>query len=262
MSGDTVYLVTGANRGIGLAITTLLVRRPHTIVVATSRKQHADDLNNTAADAHETSKIVPVLLDEQVPALSSATLPGRLLAEHGIARLDVVIANAGGSSGFKSILETDMDQDLLYDFSVNAVGPAKLFRAVWPLLLLPSSAAGGSETVKGGKKFVLVTSSVGSIGALEEESMPTTAYGMSKAAANWFARKLSVEFRDRGLLVGIVHPGWVKTAMGQAVADAVHFKEPPLGVEESAQGVVEQIDDLTPETSGQFLTYNGQPLPW
>lgn len=54
---------------------------------------------------------------------------------------------------------------------------------------------------------MLISSSVGSIGCLGEESFPSTAYGMSKAAANWFARKLSGEFKEQGLLVGVVHPG-------------------------------------------------------
>lgn len=34
-----------------------------------------------------------------------------------------------------------------------------------------------------------------------------TSYGMSKAAANWLARKISFEFRDKELMIGIVHPG-------------------------------------------------------
>lgn len=75
---------------------------------------------------------------------------------------------------------------------------------------------------------------------------------------------------------------WVKTAMGQAMADAVGFPEPSLSEEESAKGVLEQvssphremsgrvmanrvmeqIDHLTPEKSGQFLAWNGMSLPW
>ena len=59
------------------------------------------------------------------------------------------------------------------------------------------------------KKFILITSSVGSIASLPHENLPSTAYGMSKAAANWFAKKVSVEFAERGLVVGIFHPGYV-----------------------------------------------------
>lgn len=83
-----------------------------------------------------------------------------------------------------------------YDFEVNTVGTVKLFKSTWPLLRDGDA-----------KKFIVVSSSVGSIAALEQESFPGTAYGISKAALNWFAKKVSVEMKDEGLLVGIVHPG-------------------------------------------------------
>ncbi|KAK3378811.1 hypothetical protein B0T24DRAFT_610042 [Lasiosphaeria ovina] len=277
MSENTVYLVTGTNRGIGLAMVTILLQRPHTTVVATSRRppqqqQHSASSSSATSipddlPAHATSTLVRVLLDDSDAAISSATLRDRLRDAHNIARLDVVVANAGTSSGFRDILATDPGYDLLHDFAINAAGPAKLFRAVWPLLD-PAVSGGGRGGVDEGKgeerrpKFVLITSSLGSIGCLDEESMPSTAYGMSKAAANWFAKKLSVEFHDRGLLVGIIHPGFVKTSMGQAVADAIGMKEPPMSVEDSAKGVIEQIDTLTPEKSGQFLRFDGGKMPW
>ena len=177
-----------------------LAGRPDTIVIATSRRPAPDAF--APLPVHEHSRLVPVLLNDDDDGVSMATLPARLRDEHAIERVDVVVANAGGSSGFKGVLATDPDADMMYDFAVNAVAPARLFRAMWPLLSGTAASSSSSE-----KKFVLITSSVGSIGVLGQESMPSTAYGMSKAAANWFARKVSVEFRDKGLLVGIVHPG-------------------------------------------------------
>jgi NAD(P)-dependent dehydrogenase (short-subunit alcohol dehydrogenase family) len=146
-----------------------------------------------------------VLLDDADPAISSASLPARLAAEHDITHLDVVIANAGTSSAFEGVLSsaggtgTDPGEAMLRDFEVNAVGPARLFNAVWPLL--DSHREEGKE-----KKFVFISSSLGSIGALEQENLPGVSYGMSKAAANWWAKKVSVELKGR-LLVGIIHPG-------------------------------------------------------
>ncbi|KAK3324281.1 hypothetical protein B0T19DRAFT_428231 [Cercophora scortea] len=253
MPENTVYLITGANKGIGLALASLLTKRPNTTVIATLRKHTPESSIGFVAaqnQAHTASKLVTILADDGNESISSATLPARLAADHGITRVDVVVANAGGSSGFKDIAHTD-PEDLLYDFTVNAVGPARLFKAVWPILKTAERP-----------RFVLISSSVGSIAALEDENLPSTAYGMSKAAVNWFAKKLSVEFKGEGLSVGIVHPGWVKTAMGQGIADAVNFGEPPMGVEDSAKGVIKQIDNLTSETSGKFLTYKGVELPW
>jgi NAD(P)-dependent dehydrogenase (short-subunit alcohol dehydrogenase family) len=93
------------------------------------------------------------------------------------------------------------------DFRVNAAGPARLFRAVWPVMeASSSSSADDGEGNKKEKKFVLITSTLGSIGLLDKEMMPGVAYGMSKVAANWFARKVSVELKGR-LVVGVLHPG-------------------------------------------------------
>jgi NAD(P)-dependent dehydrogenase (short-subunit alcohol dehydrogenase family) len=55
-------------------------------------------------------------------------------------------------------------------------------------------------------KFVYVSSTLGSIGILDQESLPGVAYGMSKAAANWFVKKVSVELKGQ-VVAGVVHPG-------------------------------------------------------
>lgn len=177
-----------------------LLLRFATTVVATVR----DPSHSTARSLHDIptadgSKLVILPLDDKVEAIGYSSLQSRL-AEQGVYRLDVVVANAGASSAFGGTLGTEAGaaQDC---FEVNSVGPLKLFQACWPLLDKSDSAD------PAGKKFVLVTSSVGSIEGLEAESFPAVAYGMSKAAANWLARNISVEFRDKGLKVGIIHPG-------------------------------------------------------
>jgi len=213
----TQKLTFDHNPGIGQAIATILLQRPSTTVIGTSRQLSSSQVNAapTRPDDHCSggSKWIPVLLDESDPAISSATLATRLQADHGITSVDVVIANAGATAGLKDIMHTDVDRDLAHDFAVNAVGPAKLFRGVVGLLgLADCGAEEDSEEEEETRprkesKFVLISTSLASIGGLGRESLPCTGYGMSKAAANWFARKLSVEFRERGLLVGIVHPG-------------------------------------------------------
>ncbi|KAG7287388.1 hypothetical protein NEMBOFW57_006899 [Staphylotrichum longicolle] len=132
---------------------------------------------------------------------------GRALrAEHGIDRLDVVVANAGAASG-QGVLETDPETEMAWDFEVNALGPARLFRGVW--------------------------------GLLERKDV---------------GRRMGAG-QGSGELVG-------EEELGQGLADAIGFKQPPLTVEQSVKGVAEQIDGLTPEKSGKFLTYTGAELPW
>ena len=210
MSQNTVYLVTGANRGkstypaspfshspppqqppsptlshplllpqnhiltptppycvgIGHALTTHLLLRPHTTVIGTSRAPFP----NPHPPSAPTSTFLPLLLDDARPAIASDTLAARLAADHSIARLDVVVANAGASSGFRDVLDLqDVEGELVFDFVANAVGPVKLFKGVWPLL-----------KGEGERKFVLVSSAMGSIGGLGVEMLPGLAWYVQK----------------------------------------------------------------------------------
>ncbi|OIW28308.1 NAD(P)-binding protein [Coniochaeta ligniaria NRRL 30616] len=253
MPDNTIYLVTGTNKGIGLALVSHLLQRPNTTVIATFRASSSAPSTSALSSLvpHPSSTLIPLPLPI-LPIPSTATLTS--LLPPSITHLDVVIANAGGTSGFRDVPSTSA-QDMRYDFDLNAVGTAELFRVTWPLL----ECSG-----KGTKKFVVVSSSVGSIGGLAEENFPATAYGMSKAAANWWARKVGLDFGGRGLAVGVLHPGWVKTGMGTGIADALGIEEggPGMTAEESAEALLEQIDGLTLENSGEFKSYNGKTLPW
>jgi norsolorinic acid ketoreductase len=178
--------------GIGRGMTASLLQRPSTTVVATVRDpSHETSASLSSLPTGENSKVVVLALDVK---RGPATLVSDL-ASAGIDHLDIVIANAGGSSGYFPVLETD-PQFLRDDFEVNVVGFMRLFQATWPLL--SKSAI---------KKLAYISSSVGSIAALDEENMPGCTYGASKAAANWFAKKLSIDFKNEGLKVGIIHPG-------------------------------------------------------
>ncbi|KAM7211313.1 Norsolorinic acid ketoreductase [Rhypophila decipiens] len=271
MAGNTVYLVTGANRGIGAGIVSALLKRPNSTVIATARDLSKFSSSSSASGeeiAAPGSKVIPFLLDEDRPEISSSTLGARLEAEQGITSLNVVIANAGSSSGFYDVANTDAE-GVTYDLNVNAVGVVKLFKAVWPLLDDAAPATSSGEGTKKEKKFVVISSSVGSMGCLMAEAeatgqmVPGVAYGMSKAAVNFFCVRVAGEFKGRGLLVGVLHPGWVKTDMGQSFADAAGYSgEIPTDVPSSAKGILERMDALTPEISGHFFSYDGKPLPW
>lgn len=146
------------------------------------------------------SELILVPLDESNAEFAHKTLRDRLLKRNNVTSLDVVIANAGTTPGFVDILSTDPDT-AQHCLNVNSVGPLRLFQACWPLLM----RSDGADPRK--RKFVLMTSSWGSIGLIDDEFIPNTAYSMSKAAANLFARKLSMEFKGNELKVGIIHPG-------------------------------------------------------
>jgi hypothetical protein len=56
---------------------------------------------------------------------------------------------------------------------------------------------------------------------------------------------------------------WVKTENGQNFADSIGVKEPPMSLEKSVNGVLEQVDSATKDTtSGTFVSYDGTPIAW
>jgi NAD(P)-dependent dehydrogenase (short-subunit alcohol dehydrogenase family) len=78
---------------------------------------------------------------------------------------------------------------------------------------------------------------------------------MSKAALNMAGVSLAHDLKPRGIAVGLVHPGYVRTDMtgGNGLVDA----------DEAAAGILARTAALSAETSGGFWhAISGEPLPW
>ncbi|KAH7411191.1 hypothetical protein BKA64DRAFT_772647 [Cadophora sp. MPI-SDFR-AT-0126] len=265
MTTNNTYLITGANRGIGLAITAILLLRPNTTVIATIRTPSTPTTSLTSLQTADASKLLVLPLDFSNPSKSPEefiAFRNNLVHTHGIKSIDTIIANAGIGSSFLSAKDTALST-LTTHYETNTLGPILLYQTLHPLLTAKNESEDESRDdgdAEKERKFVLISSSLGSIGAMEG-AVPSLAYGVSKAAANYFVRK--VHFEERGIMAIAVHPGWVKTANGQAFADCMGVTAPPMTVEESAKGVLEQIDNATKATtSGSFLSYDGTILPW
>ena len=216
------WLVTGANRGIGLALCRLLQARGDT-VVAVCRSSSAE------------LEALGVRIEAGIE-LGSAEAIERLVARLAGLPLAGAILNAG-------ILEADGLRDfsaegLRRQFEINALAPLLLARA-----LLPNLPAGA--------KLGLVTSRMGSID--DNGSGSYYGYRMSKAALNMAGRSLAVDLRPRGIAVALLHPGMVATRM-------VGFSGIPP--EQAASGLLERLDALSIEGSGRFWHANGEELPW
>jgi len=189
--------------GIGLGLVKTLLVRPSTIVIATARNEaSAKSLRETldAAPRGAESGYSTFILD--LGALASPeNIRERFIVETNgaIKRIDVFISNAGQASSLGPALDTTAQQ-LRSHFETNSIAPLVLFQAFWPLM----ERAGGLSAIRPPKVFML-SSSVGSIGA--QEPVPGGAYGPSKAALNWIARRLHFEFDQAGLVSVSVHPG-------------------------------------------------------
>lgn len=261
MSSQTVYAITGANRGIGLGLTLTYLTRPSTTVVgivrsaaaAQSLKRAVDDL----ADRKPEDSILHVVVVEIAGASSPDPLREVFEAATGssVAHVNVLICCAGMAPALKPTVSITA-QDLRDAVEVNAIGPLLAFQGLWGHL---SKSHAVSHTPP---KFIVLSSSVGSIGAMEP--FPGGAYGPSKATVNHLIRSLHLQMAGDGLVSVALHPGFVQTDMGkQAAKEWGVTSGPPLSVEESVKAVVGVIDGATRENvSGRFVTQDGQEISW
>lgn len=100
------------------------------------------------------------------------------------------------------------------NLEINAIAPVALISAFLPLLLAAKSP-----------KFLVLTSSIGTISGMESYPVPFFSYGVSKAAANYMVRK--VAFENPTLVSMALNPGWVQSDMGTGAAKAVGMEEAP-----------------------------------
>ncbi|KAI5892429.1 NAD(P)-binding protein [Schizophyllum commune H4-8] len=246
MSQPTVYFITGANRGIGLAIVSTLVARPNVVVFAGARDPSRTGDLNALAKAHpdRVHVIKVVSADKQNNEVAIEEV------KQVAGRLDVVIANAGISDSYEPALEVPTE-GMNRHFEVNTNGPLVLFQAAYSLLRRSATP-----------KFVTVSSGLGSIALAGELSVNMYAYGASKAAANWVMRKLHHDFPD--MVIFPISPGMAATDMAKDGVERepamIELQKalPPITPAESARGILEQIDVATRDThGGQFVDYSG-----
>ncbi|PQE07649.1 toxin biosynthesis ketoreductase protein [Rutstroemia sp. NJR-2017a BBW] len=232
MSENIIYFITGANKGIGHALTRTLLLRPRSTIIATTRSS-SPPLTLTDLPKHPTSTLIPLPLTFKPSSL--AALPA-LLTQHGIPKIHILILNAGQATSFRSVAETSLDE-MREHFEVNTLWPVALWQVLRPFFF-PRSEQMGTETkdIVGNegtgeiderevRKVIYISSSLGSIAGMES-GVPSLAYGVSKAGGDYFVRK--VHFEEEGVVSFALHPGWVKTDNGQAFADSVGISEPPM----------------------------------
>jgi NAD(P)-dependent dehydrogenase (short-subunit alcohol dehydrogenase family) len=183
MSGVSLALVSGANRGIGLEVARSLARDGHRVLAGTRSLDAMGDVGEL--------DITPIELDVTDPE-SIARIP--------FEPLDVLVNNAGVyPPGRASQIDFDVVEQT---WQINALGAWRLAVAAIPHM-------------GRGARIVNVSSGAGSL-----ETMDATypAYNVSKAAMNAITRVLAADLRGEGILVNSVCPGWVRTDMGGASA--------------------------------------------
>jgi len=216
-------VITGANRGIGLALSAAF-------------KSQGD---NVYALCRKPSPALEALQVNVIPQIDVATEVGLTeltSALEGVS-IDVLVCNAG-------ILRDEsldrLNSDTIREqFEVNALAPLRVVN------LLQNNLVNGS-------KIAMITSRMGSIA--DNGSGGRYGYRMSKAALNAASMSLAKDLAPRGISVGIYHPGYVQTDMVNHGGD--------ISTTECSERLLELINELTMYDTGVFKHSNGQTLPW
>ncbi|OUE47050.1 short-chain dehydrogenase [Billgrantia desiderata SP1] len=220
---SSTVLITGANRGIGLALARHYKKAGWRVYgVCRSTSPELDEVADRVIDG------VDVTRTEDVARLAEA-LVGQ--------RLDLLINNAGLLCD-ESLGSLDFDT-IRQQMEVNAYAPLRVTEALL-------------DNLGAGSKVANVTSRMGSIA--DNDSGGRYGYRASKAALNAFGKSLAMDLKPRGIAVAQLHPGYVQTRM-------VNFGG-LITPEEAAAGIAARIEALTLENSGGFWHSNGEALPW
>lgn len=227
-----VVLITGANRGIGLAL----------VKAYSSRRDKVIATVRASSDRFELDQLVkasPKWIEVIEMDVADAAEIGRARRKLEAEPIDVLINNAG-IGGPERQTATDMDFDgLIETLNINTIAPLRVATAFLP-------------NVKAAKGKIITLSS--QMGQVQSASIDSLAYRVSKAAVNKLMRGLAAELKPQGIPVLIVHPGWVKTDMGGEGAQ--------LTSEQSASQIQKIIDKLDIASTGKFLAWNGKELAW
>jgi NAD(P)-dependent dehydrogenase (short-subunit alcohol dehydrogenase family) len=223
--------ITGAGRGIGLELARQHVEAGDHVFALVRKPSTADRLNAMAAASGGllTVHAMDVGDDASVKAGAAAT---------GNGRIDILY-NVAGVTGVAEPEIDSVDWERWDEvFNIMLKGPLRVLQAFLPRL-------------EAGSKVINVSSQVGAspwpYGGLY-------AYAAAKAGLGRLMRSIAADLKPRGIIIGIIHPGYVKTDMGGPGAE--------ITPEESAAGLRTLAAGWTLEQSGDFYKWNGQPQPW
>jgi len=227
-------LVTGANRGLGLALAQTGAERGHHIVAGVRDiRQGEEKLSDF--EFSKSISIVPLDVTNEDSVIRAANF-----VQEQFGSIDAIINNAGILlERDKTIGELNLDQ-VQVSFDVNLFGPMRVVKHFLPLLIM-----GDSTTI------INISSEAGSF---DNAYGGDYAYAGSKTALNMFSQQLSKYVNGKNIQVYAVHPGWIKTDMGGDNA--------PGNPTDTANGILELIENKRKiESKYVFIDHKGNPMP-
>ena len=233
-------IVTGAGRGLGLALARALSARGD-LVAGTVRDP---------ATAGDLAALPGVMVERLDLADSDSVAPAVAAMADRLGGVDLVINSAAVNAmtvpdGRATLSVRSMEaQPMLDIYRVDVVAGLLVVRGALDHLV--ASPRG---------RVVNVTSWLGSMGGYATDSAVNYGYRSAKAALNMATRALAAELEPEGVAAVAVNPGWMRTAMGGG-------DQADLAPEQSAAGIIAIADGLDMSGTGAFLDWDGSPHPY
>lgn len=233
----STLLITGANRGLGLALTRAYLGNGWDVVtLSRNNSSELDALAGPRLARHFLDLTNDAALAEVAKQLSDRTI-------------DLLINNAGRMAHRSNKRDEKANQ-----------GMGGFDRALWhdvfdinlftPMSMVENFVEHVARSERG--RIVSMTSMLGSMELNTFGGL--YAYRASKAGIHAITRSLAIDLAERGIIAIAIHPGWVRTDMGGPKA--------PVEIPESVAGIRHVIERLTPDDSGKVFAYDGSELPW
>jgi len=236
-------LVTGSNRGIGLQLATNYAERGWTVIATARKPNRADDLNALAKKYPNVTVEYLDLLDHKGIDKLATKLKG--------VPIDVLFNNAAMLGDPAGQDFGSFDYELMERvYAVNTIGTFKLAEAFFDNVVASDQ-----------KKIVAMTSQQGSISALREPLIPY--YKMSKTAVNMGMSTIAKRVKRKKVTIVLISPGAVNTDMMNAALDHAGAKGGFLITpQQSAEAVINVVDQYDFEMSATFMSHRGDVIPW
>jgi NAD(P)-dependent dehydrogenase (short-subunit alcohol dehydrogenase family) len=239
-----IVLITGANKGIGLATAAVVARSGHTVLLGARDSERGTTAARQLAAVGLDARFVRLdVTDTETIAAAAALID----ADYG--HLDILVNNAGISRD-RPHGPTELPVEILREtYETNVFGVVAVTNTMVPLLRKSSAGYIGN-----------VSSSLGTVASLSDPESPLwqyanlLGYNSSKAAVNAITLIYAHTLRADGITVKAVSPGYVATDLNHHSGH--------LTAEEAGTHIARQILEPDTDATGVFLSENGGTNSW
>ncbi|MHA2252528.1 MAG: SDR family oxidoreductase [Candidatus Kariarchaeaceae archaeon] len=233
-------LITGGSRGLGLEFTSQYLKKGNRVYSTSRNPEESEKISQLKQEYKDLLSIHSLDVSDEKSRLDFYDEMG-VKAE----KIDILINNAGIASGnekFRFIFGELNQEDLCKTLLVNTIAPLMMTEKCLSFLEMSENPI-----------VVNISSDSGCI--TNKNRSGSYGYSSSKTALNMISKILSIELKDKGIIVVSLHPGWVKTTMA-------YTENAPLEVFESIHGMIQVIETLELKDTGKFLDWQGNEIPW